>query len=129
MELRRRARSGEHDTIDGLSAATMAQIRRIEVLHPRMYPGFTREALRRWESFVRSRSPWTVLEVLRGDTVVGCGIRGCCPTPVDDRELLWALVCALRRPQARELRARIRRMEDLHGLPEYELSPSELPPV
>ncbi len=41
MELRRRARSGEHDTIDGLSAATMARIRRIEVLHPRMYPGFT----------------------------------------------------------------------------------------
>ncbi|MDA2804087.1 hypothetical protein [Nocardiopsis suaedae] len=114
-ELRRRARRGEHDTIDGLSAKTMAQTRRVEVLDPRLHPGFTREALCLGEWSARSLSTWTVLDALRGHTVIGCGVRGCCIDPVGDRELLSVVVHALRRPQAHELRARIKRLDDLYG--------------
>ncbi|MDA2814290.1 hypothetical protein O4J56_26815 [Nocardiopsis sp. RSe5-2] len=113
-----------NDTVDGLSAKTMAQIRRIEVLHPLLHPGATREALRTWEEYARSLSTWTMLEALRGEAVIGCGIPECCPTPVEDREPLSVVLHALRRPQARDLRARVGQADALHGFPDHGFPPA-----
>lgn len=61
------------------------------------------------------RRRWKVLEALRGNHIFGCGIAECCPDPVECREDLSAVVHALGRGPARELRARIGRLDDLYG--------------
>ncbi|XKK39909.1 hypothetical protein HFP72_03535 [Nocardiopsis sp. ARC36] len=112
-----RARPGQkkRSAIDGLSSKTMAEIRRVEHRHPQLWPGIIGEAFPKWERYARDprRPPWD--DHLYPGSWYCCW--ECCGSPMMAKEFLDLLAHAMRNRPARELRARLRRLDELHGVP------------
>jgi hypothetical protein len=93
----------------------MAEIRRAEHRHPQLWPGTIGEAFPKWEKYARDpgRPPWD--DHLYPRSWDCCW--ECCRSPLMAKDFLDALVHAMRNRPARELRARLRRLADFHGVP------------
>jgi hypothetical protein len=68
------------------------------------WPGQIHGALVNWEREARTRNPW-------GRFSYGCGIRECCGSPIDDRDLLELTIHRLPRRSAQELRTLVHSMD------------------
>ncbi|MEU3862936.1 hypothetical protein AB0F03_37610 [Streptomyces sp. NPDC028722] len=86
-------------TIHGLSSAALAEARRIERQKKYLWSGSIGSAMVRWRSFVHqpNRRLW---DYESG----GCTEWACCGDPWQTREHLEAVVLAMSRRRARELR-------------------------
>lgn len=93
--------------IRGLSPAALAEIARIERWRNHLWPGVTGESLARWRHFVHQ--PGRRLWDRRQD---GCGVWACCGDPWSAREYLGAVMSAMSRRRARELRALVRELDE-----------------
>lgn len=100
--VRRRQR---HPAIDRLPGSCHAAIARLERTTG-LWPGAVFEAFHRWKAF--AHGPLRDLTRATGS----CGIRGCCPTPDEDRDLLEAALHRLPGKSARELRLLVRELDE-----------------
>ncbi|PIB04997.1 hypothetical protein B1C81_31205 [Streptomyces sp. HG99] len=93
-------------TIHGLSAAALAEVRRIEHQKQRLWPGSIGEAMVRWRSFVHqpNRRLWDY-------DSGGCTEWACCGDPWQAREYLETVMLAMSRRRARELRSLVEALD------------------
>ncbi|RMI40103.1 hypothetical protein EBN88_13420 [Streptomyces triticirhizae] len=96
--------------IDGLSHATLAEVRRVERTRNHLWAGGTAEALRRWRTFVREPGHRLWEEPANG----GCLVWACCGDPFEAREFLESVMLALSRRARSELRALVAPLDDLY---------------
>jgi hypothetical protein len=100
---------GEPFALPGLSGAANAEIARLELQRPELYPGRVREAFGSWARFVRDpyRRLWDHEQE-------GCGARSCCNGFQGTRSLLDAAAYRMTPHRARELRALLRALDVLY---------------
>ncbi|WP_150254595.1 hypothetical protein [Nocardiopsis deserti] len=101
---------GEPFALPGLSGAANAEVARLELQRPELYPGRVREAFDFWERFVRNpyRRLWD-----HGQEE-GCGAPSCRNHLWETRDLLDAVAYRMTPHRARELRALLRELDDLY---------------
>ncbi|MFG2140845.1 hypothetical protein [Streptomyces sp. NPDC048650] len=107
-ELPRRRRMHDDITmIPGLSAAALAEVRRIEHRKKYLWPGAIGQAMVRWRSFVHqpNRRLWEY------DESGGCTEWACCGDPWQARDHLEAVLPAMSRRRARELRSLVEALD------------------
>lgn len=106
-ELPRRPRMQDDiTTIHGLSSKALAEIRRIERQKKYLWPGSIGSAMVRWRSFVHQ--PNQRLWDYESD---GCTEWACCGDPWQAREYLEAVMLAMTRRRARELRSLVEALD------------------
>ncbi|NYH54850.1 hypothetical protein HNR06_004439 [Nocardiopsis arvandica] len=93
----------------------MAEIRRAEHRHPQLWPGIISEVLPTWEKYARNTKYSLWNDNLDSQPWTCCW--ECCGSPLMAKDFLDILVHAMRGSSAREIRARLRHLDDLHGLP------------
>lgn len=93
--------------IPGLSPHGNAILARLE--RRRRWPGTVAEALRVYGTFVR-RPDHPIYDY---EASGGCGIWECCPDPHEARAMLLSAAAALPRRDARELRKKLKALDDL----------------
>ncbi|WP_200926605.1 hypothetical protein [Sphaerimonospora mesophila] len=93
-------------TIPGLSSAALAEVRRIERQKKYLRPGSVGAAFARWRIFVHepNRHLW---DYESG----GCTEWACCGDPWQAREYLEAVMSAMSRRRARELRSSVESLD------------------
>jgi len=93
-------------TIHGLSSKALAEIRRIERQKKYLWPGSIGSAMVRWRSFVHqpNRRMWD-------DESGGCTEWACCGDPWRAREYLEAVILAMPRRRALELRCLVEALD------------------
>ncbi|GHF58099.1 hypothetical protein GCM10010218_44420 [Streptomyces mashuensis] len=94
--------------IDGLSARTLAEISRLERTRTYLFRGEVSQAVRLWKDHVG-----LPVRVLAHHYEQGCLYWDCCGDPLEARVLLDDVMQALSRKSARELRAELRRFDEL----------------
>ena len=96
------------DVLRGLSGRLLADLDRLERTRNYLWPGDTARALEAWIRYEDSpaRRFWR-----NDDRTDDCG---CCPHPVEQRQLLGFVARALPRRSARELRRRLEELDDLY---------------
>ena len=96
------------DVLRGFSGRFTADLARLERTRNYLWPGSTAQALEAWTRYENSpaRRFW-----LDESPVDDCG---CCPHPVEQRELLDHVADALPRRSARELRRRLSELDALY---------------
>ncbi|MEV0372651.1 hypothetical protein AB0I10_22945 [Streptomyces sp. NPDC050636] len=92
--------------IDGLSGACVADIRRLERARPE--PGATAEAFWHWSAL--ARSPLADFANREGGGC--CGTPACCCDPGYFRDVLETVLRRLPKKSARELRVRVRALDE-----------------
>ena len=95
--------------LDRFSQRFLSDIVRLELSRGYLWPTAVHSALEHWTGFVHNpyRRLWDV-------DVDGCGIWECCGDPYEARELLGFVARALPRKSARELRKRLKALDDLY---------------
>ncbi|ANZ36417.1 hypothetical protein BBK82_10440 [Lentzea guizhouensis] len=96
------------DVLKGFSSRFLGDLDRLERTRNYLWPGEVMRALEAWLRYADSpaRRFW-----LDDNLVDDCG---CCPDPVEQRQLLEHVACALPRKSARELRRRLDELDDLY---------------
>ncbi|WP_344100746.1 hypothetical protein [Myceligenerans crystallogenes] len=69
------------------------------------WPGEISGALSNWDREARTRNHWR-------SHAYGCGIRECCGSPIDDRDVLERTIHRLPRGLSKELRSLVRELDD-----------------
>ncbi|MBB1256635.1 hypothetical protein H3146_25280 [Streptomyces sp. OF3] len=90
----------------GLSRRALREIELLERTRNYLAPGSVARALEHWRRHVAD--PYRRLWVDGGG---GCGVPECCADPLAERELLEAVLVALSRSAARELRAIVEELD------------------
>jgi hypothetical protein len=100
VELRRHPRTRDNiTTVQGLSSAALAEVRRIERQKKYLWPGSIGSAMVRWRIFVHEPNR-RLSDYGNGS----CSEWDCCGDPWLAREYLEAVMLAMTRRRARELR-------------------------
>jgi hypothetical protein len=100
---------GEPFALPGPSGAANAEIARLELQRPELYPRRVREAFGSWARFVRD--PY---QRLWDHEQEGCGAPACCDDLRETRGLLDAVAYRMTPHRARELRTLLHELDVLY---------------
>ncbi|WP_406197120.1 hypothetical protein OH807_11280 [Kitasatospora sp. NBC_01560] len=94
-------------TVSGVSARTQREIAVFEDAHA--WPGAVADAMARWTGTVHGPA-----RGLTDPSLGGCGVEACCPSEAHPREMLEQALRGLRTEASRELRRRVRPLDELY---------------